>query len=121
MNSKWTKALMAFGFSLFLMISACDQGGQVEERGGGPGVAPEQRTDTPPPGPGMQPEVQPPRSGQEPLPGQEPRPGEPSGQREGFRTEEPKAGGTDRPEPPPQRPPAGGTERPETRPQPPAT
>ncbi|PKN28405.1 MAG: hypothetical protein CVU64_13455 [Deltaproteobacteria bacterium HGW-Deltaproteobacteria-21] len=97
MKSKWTKAMVALGFSLFLMISACDQGGGggQEERGGAPGVVPEQRTDRPAPG------TQPPPAGQTQ------RPGGPSGEREGFSTDEPKPpGGTERPETTPQRPPA---------------
>jgi len=99
MDRKWTKVLMAFGFSLFLMISACDQGGgggQSEERGGGPGIAPEQRTDRPAPDTGVQP----------PPPAQQQRPGAPSGEREGFSREAPNAGGTESPETTPKRPPA---------------
>ncbi|RJR38346.1 MAG: hypothetical protein C4576_22570 [Desulfobacteraceae bacterium] len=95
MKNKWTKALVAAVFSLFLIISACDQGGgDREERGGGPGVAPEQRMDRPAPDTGTAPPA-----------GQTQR--SPSGEREGFSTEQqPKTGDTERPQSTPQRPPA---------------
>lgn len=103
MSKKWTTALMALGFSLFLALSACDQGGGGgQEKGGSPGVSPGERSDRPAPGPGVQ---EPPPGTQGQQPGtQEQRPGGTTAPRGGATGGD--QGGTGSSQPSPQRPPA---------------